>query len=47
MRSVIVDFARQRQAQRRGGNAVHLPLSTQFAENLALSRGSKAMRKLR
>ena len=37
MRSVIVDFARQRQAQRRGGNAVHLPLTTQFAENLSVS----------
>jgi RNA polymerase sigma factor (TIGR02999 family) len=36
MRSVIVDFARQRQAQRRGGNAVHLPLTTQFAENLSV-----------
>lgn len=36
MRSVIVDFARQRQAQRRGGNAVHLPL-TQFAENLSVN----------
>jgi RNA polymerase sigma factor (TIGR02999 family) len=36
MRSVIVDFARQRQAQRRGGNAVHLPLTTQFAENVTV-----------
>src|SRR5438128_2652882 len=26
MRSVIVDFARQRQAERRGGDAVHVPL---------------------
>jgi RNA polymerase sigma factor (TIGR02999 family) len=34
MRSVIVDYARQRQAQRRGGNAVHLTLTTQFADNL-------------
>ena len=34
MRSVIVDFARQRQAERRGGDAVHLPLDAQFAENL-------------
>ncbi len=37
MRSVIVDFARQRQAQRRGGDAVHLPLTTHFAENLSLN----------
>ena len=37
MRSVIVDFARQRQAQRRGGNAVHLPFTTQFAENLSVN----------
>lgn len=37
MRSVIVDFARQRQAQRRGGDAVHLPLTTQFAENLSVN----------
>src|SRR5262249_16206533 len=37
MRSVIVDFARQRQAQRRGGDAVHLTLTTQFAENLSVS----------
>jgi RNA polymerase sigma factor (TIGR02999 family) len=37
MRSVIVDFARQRQAQRRGGDAIHLTLTTQFAENLSVS----------
>src|ERR1700754_143034 len=34
MRSVIVDFARQRQSQRRGGDAVHVSLTTQFAEEL-------------
>jgi RNA polymerase sigma factor (TIGR02999 family) len=37
MRSVIIDFARQRQAQRRGGDVVHLPLSTQLAEELPAS----------
>ncbi|MEP7242310.1 MAG: ECF-type sigma factor [Gammaproteobacteria bacterium] len=31
MRSVIVDFARQRQAQRRGGDVVHVSLNTQFS----------------
>jgi RNA polymerase sigma factor (TIGR02999 family) len=35
MRSVIVDFARQRQAERRGRDAVHVPLSMQLAENLS------------
>ena len=34
MRSVIVDFARQRLAERRGGDAVHVPLDAQLAENL-------------
>jgi RNA polymerase sigma factor (TIGR02999 family) len=34
MRSVIVDFARQRQAERRGGDVVHVPLDAQLAENL-------------
>lgn len=37
MRSVIVDFARRRQAQRRGGDAVHVPLTTQFAESVGVS----------
>jgi RNA polymerase sigma factor (TIGR02999 family) len=37
MRSVIVDFARQRQTQRRGGDVAHLPLTTQFAENMTAS----------
>jgi RNA polymerase sigma factor (TIGR02999 family) len=35
MRSVIVDFARQRQAQRRGGDVAHVTLSTELGENLA------------
>jgi len=35
MRSVIVDFARQKQAERRGGDAVHVSLNTQLAENLS------------
>jgi RNA polymerase sigma factor (TIGR02999 family) len=35
MRSVIVDFARQRQAQRRGGDAAHVTLDTELAETLA------------
>jgi RNA polymerase sigma factor (TIGR02999 family) len=37
MRSVIIDFARQRQAQRRGGDAVRVPFTTQLAENIATS----------
>jgi RNA polymerase sigma factor (TIGR02999 family) len=35
MRSVIVDFARQRQSQRRGGDAIHVSLTTQFDELIA------------
>ena len=31
MRSVVVDFARQRWAQRRGGDAPHVPLTLQLA----------------
>jgi RNA polymerase sigma factor (TIGR02999 family) len=34
MRSVIVDFARQRQAQRCGGDVVHVTLDTQLAESI-------------
>jgi RNA polymerase sigma factor (TIGR02999 family) len=34
MRSVIVDSVRERQAERRGGNAAHLTLSTELIENL-------------
>lgn len=35
MRSVIVDFARQRQAERRGRNFEHVALTTQLAENIS------------
>jgi RNA polymerase sigma factor (TIGR02999 family) len=35
MRSVIVDFARQRQAHRRGGNIEHVTLDSELAESLA------------
>ncbi len=35
MRSVIVDFARAEQAERRGGNATHLVLDTTLSEALA------------
>jgi len=35
MRSVIVDFARRRQAQRRGGDAAHVTLDTDLASSLA------------
>lgn len=35
MRSVIVDFARARQAERRGGDAEHLVLDTALVERLA------------
>lgn len=35
MRSIIVDFARARLAERRGGDAPHLTLNTEIAENLA------------
>jgi len=35
MRSAIVDFARQRQTQRRGGNVEHVTLDTAVAESVA------------
>ena len=35
MRSVIVDFARERQAERRGGGAAHVTLTTGLGEALA------------
>ena len=35
MRSVIVDFARARQAERRGGDADHLVLDTELSEKLS------------
>lgn len=37
MRSVIIDFARKRQAERRGGDAVHVALDTQLAEDVRAS----------
>ena len=36
MRSVIVDIARSRSAERRGGNADHLALDTHLGEQIAL-----------
>ena len=36
MRSVIVDFARRRLTERRGGDVMHVSWSTQLAENLAI-----------
>jgi len=35
MRSVIVDLARARQAERRGGDAEHVPLDTDMADSIA------------
>ncbi len=35
MRSVIIDLVRERQAERRGGDVVHIALTTQFGEHLA------------
>jgi len=35
MRSVIVDFARARQTQRRGGDSDHIPLDTALSQQLA------------
>lgn len=35
MRSIIVDFARQRLADRRGGGAAHVPLDTDIAQSVA------------
>jgi RNA polymerase sigma factor (TIGR02999 family) len=37
MRSVVVDFARKRQAERRGGEFEHVALDTQLAEDLRAS----------
>jgi RNA polymerase sigma factor (TIGR02999 family) len=42
MRSVIVDFARRRTADRRGGNAPHLSLATPGTEALASAVGRGA-----
>jgi RNA polymerase sigma factor (TIGR02999 family) len=35
MRSVVVDFARHRRAQRRGGDAPHIPLNPELAEQVS------------
>jgi RNA polymerase sigma factor (TIGR02999 family) len=32
MRSIIVDFARRRQTERRGGDAAHVPFTAQIAD---------------
>ena len=37
MRSIVVDLARQRQAERRGGDATHVPINTDLAESLHAS----------
>ena len=37
MRSIVVDVARQRQAERRGGDAAHLTLDTDLAESVHVS----------
>jgi len=51
MRSVIVDFARRRQAQRRGGGATHVTLDDELAESIAADEDqvigvNEALRKL-
>ena len=37
MRSIVVDFARQRQAERHGGDAAHVALNTDLAESVHAS----------
>ena len=37
MRSIVVDFARQRQAERHGGDATHVALTTDLAESVHAS----------
>ena len=39
MRSVIVDFARARSAERRGGDADHVVLDTSLSERLGVPEG--------
>ena len=51
MRSVIVDYARKRQAQRRGGEVAHVTLDTDLADTLAADEDQvvgvhEALRKL-
>lgn len=41
MRSVIVDLMRERQAQRRGGDAVHVTLTGEVAERAGLPTGEE------
>lgn len=39
MRSVIIDLVRERQAERRGGDAAHVTLNTQLGESLGADAG--------
>lgn len=39
MRSIIIDMVRQRQAERHGGDAVHLSLTGEVADNLGMPTG--------
>ncbi|HEV8689188.1 MAG TPA: ECF-type sigma factor [Ideonella sp.] len=39
MRSVIIDLVRERQAERRGGDMLHVTLNTQLGESLAPEAG--------
>ncbi|MEK8030609.1 ECF-type sigma factor [Ideonella sp. DXS29W] len=39
MRSVIIDLVRERQAERRGGDAAHVTLTTQLSEHLPADAG--------
>jgi RNA polymerase sigma factor (TIGR02999 family) len=39
MRSIIVDFARKRLAERRGGDAVHVAFTTQLADGQRVAEG--------
>ncbi len=43
MRSVIVDLLRERRAQRRGGDAPHLPLDTELGDRLAADEGQDVL----
>jgi RNA polymerase sigma factor (TIGR02999 family) len=43
MRSVIVDSARERLAERRGGNAVHLTLTTHIAGDIFAMSGTNTL----
>lgn len=39
MRSVIIDLVRERQAERRGGDAAHVTLNTQLGESIGADAG--------